>query len=322
MPSFCQAAFLEDAIRSVIGQNYPNTEFFVIDGGSTDGSVEIIRRYEPYITRWVSEKDEGQSDAINKGLQWATGDIITWLNSDDLLLPGALHTVAALFKRHSDAWLIHGKTQLFGKGFPVREKGAPVPCPEALYLGKLPFPQPSAFFRKEALQAVGLTDPSLHYGMDYDLFLRMYLQNGHFVAVDNLLSGYRLHRQAKSIALQALFARDYARIFARLLNSLAPDKALSDMAERAGLPLSEEKNNRYEVRRNIGTETLRQALFENAFARLSFLYEALSLPEARRVAEFLQAEAPEFCAAHPEIVQIAARSRLPSSLIRLLRRLR
>lgn len=316
-PSFQQAAFLEQTIQSVIAQNYPQLEFFVIDGGSTDGSVEIIRRYSAHLSWWVSEKDNGQSDAINKGLQRASGDIITWINSDDLLLPNALHSVADLFTKHPQAWVVHGKTRLFGEGFPTIEKGAPVPCPDALYLSKLPFPQPSAFFSKEALQTVGLIDTSLHYGMDYDLFLRMFLQGGNFIGTDAVLSGYRLHKDAKGVAVQARFAKDYARIFARLLNSLSPDADLLHMATDAGLFLAEEKN--YAIKRQILPDVLQLALFENALARLSFLYEALALPEARRLAVFLSSAAPDFCRQHPEIIQIAKRSRLPAGIIRLLR---
>jgi glycosyltransferase involved in cell wall biosynthesis len=317
-PSFQQAAFLEQTIQSVVAQHYPNLEFFVIDGGSTDGSVEIIRRYEPHITRWVSEKDKGQSDAINKGLRWATGDVISWLNSDDLLMPNALHRVARLFAEHPQTWVVHGRTRLFGKGFTTQEKGAPLPCPEALYLGKLPFPQPSAFFSCEALQAVGLIDTSLHYGMDYDLFLRMYLQGGAFVATDEVFSGYRLHKDAKGVAVQAGFAHDYARIFARLLNSVAASGSLLQAAYAANLPLSEEKMH-YIIKRQLSADWLRTALLENTLARLSFLYEALALPEARLLANFLISEAPEFCSTYPQIAQIASRSRLPAALIRLLR---
>ncbi|MCS7017558.1 MAG: glycosyltransferase family 2 protein [Cytophagales bacterium] len=319
-PSFQQATFLEQTIRSVVAQRYPNLEFFVIDGGSTDGSVDIIRHYEHHITHWISEKDKGQSDAINKGLLWATGDIISWLNSDDVLLPGALQTVADLFEKHPHAWVIHGKTQLFGKGITSKEKGAPVPCAEALYLGKLPFPQPSAFFRKDALQAVGHLDLSLHYGMDYDLFLRMFLQNGCFVATQAVLSGYRLHQQAKGVAMQACFADDYARIFARLLNSTNASKELLHLATSASLPILEEKKT-YPIRRALTTEVLWQALLENALARLTFLYEALALSQARPLAAFLLNHATDFCRAHPEIRQIAIRSRLPASVIRLLRTL-
>src|SRR5690606_28750520 len=113
-PSYNQSNFLEETILSVINQNYPNLEFFVIDGGSTDHSVEIIKQYENKIDFWVSEKDNGQSHAINKGFKRATGTIITWLNSDDVLTPGILHKIAEKFSQlPDDVGLIYGGTTLF-----------------------------------------------------------------------------------------------------------------------------------------------------------------------------------------------------------------
>ncbi|MCS6966991.1 MAG: glycosyltransferase family 2 protein [Cytophagales bacterium] len=313
-PSFQQAEFIEETIASVLSQKYENLEFFVVDGGSTDQTVEIIHRYASFIDWWVSEKDSGQSDAINKGLQRATGEIITWLNSDDILLPNALNTVADIFERNPDAWVVHGKTRLFGKGFPTTDKGAPLPCPEELYLAKLAFPQPSTFFSRAALQNTGLLDTSLHYGMDYDFFLRMYLLRGEFIATEAVLSGYRLHKSAKGIALQSQFAQEYARVFAQLLHSLPVEKKLMELALQADLPLHIVKKT-YPIQRQICSEKLQLALFENALARLTFLYEALSLSEAKKLAHFLQKNAPAFCQKYPEIHQIAWRSSLPSWLI-------
>ena len=107
-PSFNQVQFIEETIRSVILQNYPNLEYIIIDGGSTDGSVEIIKKYEKYLTYWVSEPDSGQSEAINKGWKIATGDIIAWLNSDDMYMPYALSTIASMYAANPDKIIFQG----------------------------------------------------------------------------------------------------------------------------------------------------------------------------------------------------------------------
>ncbi len=122
--SFNQAEFLEETILSVLGQEYEPLEYIIVDGGSTDGSADIIRRYEDRLAYWVSERDRGQTDALNKGLKRVTGELVTWLNSDDLFQPGALRAAADYFKKHEEVALVHGKTQLFGENFKERIKGA------------------------------------------------------------------------------------------------------------------------------------------------------------------------------------------------------
>ena len=111
-PSYNQVKFLERTILSILNQNYPNLEYIIIDGGSTDGSVEIIKKYEKYLACWVSEKDKGQSDAINKGFKKASGDIIAWQNSDDIYLPGVFEKVALLFSKRKDMDVVFGNIYL------------------------------------------------------------------------------------------------------------------------------------------------------------------------------------------------------------------
>ena len=176
-PSYNQAAYLEQAILSVLQQEYPNLEYFVVDGGSSDGSVDILKKYSNRLAYWVSERDRGQSHALNKGFAMTTGEWVGWLNSDDYYLPGALDAVAATV---STAYPSVGL--VFGRGLRVDPDGReiaafwprdPVFDRHALLYGADYILQPTAFIRRDAWVAVGPLDEDLHYCMDYDLWLRL-----------------------------------------------------------------------------------------------------------------------------------------------------
>lgn len=199
-PSYNQARFLEDTLRSVVAQAYPRTEHIVIDGGSSDGSVDIIRRYAPHLRSWVSEPDRGQSHAINKGLAQAQGDVLTWLNSDDTYLPGALDEVGRFFAGHPDIDLVYGDyvyTDAAGQPMRRRHVFNSIAYESLLYHDYLG--QPAVFFRRSLFGKVGPLDESLHYCMDWDLFLRMWpvCRPRH---VPKVLATYRLDQAAKSNA--------------------------------------------------------------------------------------------------------------------------
>ena len=203
-PSYNQAAFLEETIRSVLLQGYPNLEYIVIDGGSTDGSVDIIEKYDPSIDQWVSESDRGQSHAINKGFERAYGNILAWLNSDDIYLPGALAHVAQCFAEHP------GTDVLVGEAQKVREDGTVVYTaspPELSFesflhwqngeTGTHNFLQPACFFSREAWETCGPLREDLHYCMDVDLWLKM-VQRLQFAATERRLAIAKAHDQAKT----------------------------------------------------------------------------------------------------------------------------
>lgn len=202
-PSYNQAHFIEQTIQSVLNQDYPNLEFLVIDGGSKDGTVETLKKYETFLT-WVSEPDSGQSNAINKGFKLVTGEIVAFLNSDDLYEPGVLHLVGNYFATHPEAmWLT-------GKCVNVDETGKEIRSIIRKYknfwlhwrnyhvLQVLNYiSQPATFWRREALQKIGDLDESLHYAMDYDYWLRL----GKYYPLhvfDGNLACFRIHRASKS----------------------------------------------------------------------------------------------------------------------------
>jgi glycosyltransferase involved in cell wall biosynthesis len=234
IPSYNQGQFLEETILSVINQQYNDLELFVVDGGSNDNSVDIIKKYESYITWWVSEKDKGQSDAINKGFSKATGEIISWLCSDDLLTPGSLKIVASHFTSANEKLgLIHGGAIVFDKD-QIKETRFTyqVPCKEA-YLSGMVFPQPAAFFKKSYLTEVGSLSEALHYGMDYDLFQRLSLVCD-FLPVDNVFAKYRLHSQSKSVSESSSFITDWKKTYINMCKNLGWSREISYL-ERTGL---------------------------------------------------------------------------------------
>ncbi len=199
-PSFNQDKFIEQTIRSVLLQNYPNLEYIVIDGGSTDGSVNIIRKYEPYLAYWVSERDRGQSHAINKGFALATGDIMCWLNSDDYLLPDALFTVAESLGKGTGNFALLGHCLYIpddGSAL-IEAKGRYESLERLLQFWKgYTMPQSSIFWRREVFELIGYLDESLHYTMDFDYWVRI-ARHYDFLNIDRPLSGANYHKAAKT----------------------------------------------------------------------------------------------------------------------------
>jgi glycosyltransferase involved in cell wall biosynthesis len=233
-PSFNQGQFLEETITSVLRQTYPHKELIVIDGGSRDASVSILEKYGPQLAFWVSEKDRGQSHAINKGLARATGDVVTWLNSDDRLADGALARVADYFAAEPDVGVVHGGAVLFdAHGVRKVDFGYPDPCPER-YLSGMAFPQPASFFRRRWLEHVGPLSETHHFGMDYDLFARLALCT-RFRKVDAVLADYRLHDSSKTVLQDDRFIEDWIATFLDVLDNLERRDLLERIRAVGGL---------------------------------------------------------------------------------------
>ncbi len=199
-PSFNQGRFIEQTIRSVLSQNYPNLEYIVIDGGSTDESVGVIRKYEKFLAHWESEPDRGQSHAINKGFARSTGEIMCWLNSDDYFLPGALRAVAETLAAGSGNFAAVGHCYVvFANGKPpVKGVGRYEGVERLLaYWKGYRMPQSSVFWRREVFERVGYLDEGQHYIMDFDYWVRI-ARHYEFANIDRALSCATYHDAAKT----------------------------------------------------------------------------------------------------------------------------
>lgn len=197
-PSYNQGRFIEDTIKSVLAQDYLDIEYIVVDGGSTDNTIDILREYE-YSLTWISEPDQGQSDAINKGFRMAKGEVVAWLNSDDTYEPGAVSKAVKAFKENPDLALV------YGHGGIINEKGRRVKMFEATESFNLwnlihkwdYILQPTTFFRKKALEKVGLLRIDLNWCMDWDLWIRLGM-NYPVKLIDDVLANSREYAQTKT----------------------------------------------------------------------------------------------------------------------------
>lgn len=210
-PSYNQAQFLEKTMLSVLGQDYPNIEYLVADGGSTDGSVEIIRKYEDRLAWWVSEKDRGQADAINKGFSRAKGEVIAWVNSDDYYLPGAVSQAVKALQEHPEAGLVYGNVQVVDKDEEIIN---------TLTYGNWQLPdlmtfhiigQPAVFMRRDVLEKAGYLDLSYHFLLDHQLWLRIGLA-ARYDYVPALWARAHYHEGCKNLAQAAEFGKEARRI--------------------------------------------------------------------------------------------------------------
>lgn len=229
-PSYNQGQYLEDTILSVLGQNYPNLEYIIIDGGSTDNSVEIIKKYEDRLTYWVSERDNGQSHAINKGFSIATGEVLAWLNSDDLYMPNILPYISEIYATGFNGILsgqcIHYRENLYH----LHTYASNVVNDSTLYSLKM-FDyviQPSTFWHKNVWANVGKLREDLHFGFDWEWFIRAKNAGFELKTTYKTLSLYRIHqahktgsggqkRQEELIKIYEDYSSKYARLYKLLI---------------------------------------------------------------------------------------------------------
>jgi len=198
-PSYNQGNYIEETILSIINQNYPNLEYIIIDGGSTDNSIEIIKKYKKYLSYWISEKDNGQSDAINKGIQRSTGDLFNWINSDDYLEKGALFEIARLYNDNIDCKLFIGKLKVIGESSESIQTNINVKLLKKGSIRNLPARQQSTFFSLNYIKKSGGLNNVLHYCMDAELIFRfLYSSKSNMIATtDKVLGCYRIQSESK-----------------------------------------------------------------------------------------------------------------------------
>ena len=234
-PSYNQGAYLEETIRSVLLQGYPNLEYHIIDGGSTDDSVAIIRKYEPWLASWVSERDRGQSDAINKGFARSSGEIFNWLCSDDLLEPGALTLVAESFSPDAECGAVVGDCRCLYEPDPVRSG---IRRSDVERLKRSPFAaaiwQPSCFFRRDLIGRSQLVLEDLHFCMDRELWCYLARRGATWKHVPIALSVNRFTGANKSLTGKQRIIAEIDRIYRQYHGERVP---LSAWLRHVWLPL-------------------------------------------------------------------------------------
>lgn len=224
-PSLNQGQFIEETIRSVLLQGYPDLEYIIIDGGSDDGTIEIIKKYEKWLTYWVSELDKGQGHAINKGFAKASGEIFAYINSDDLYCPGAFGAVAPLFTNNGEPHLVAGECIVFNGDIIKRVFKPSWPVSLSCFLEKTyssTFAQPASFWSRKIYQKLKGLDESLHFCFDREFFLRMGLEGVTPNLISKRIAFFREHTDSKTIDQAVYFHKDSIAI-------------LNEHADRCGL---------------------------------------------------------------------------------------
>lgn len=198
-PSFNQAKFIEATIKSVLEQNYPHIEYIIMDGGSTDGSVGVIKKYEGRLASWVSEQDKGQTDAINKGFNRSTGDILAWINSDDTYNPDAVQQAVKYLIEHPEVAMVYADCNFIDEdGKVIGKFNAAQTDLRRLRQGYVHIPQQTMFFRAKYWKELGPLDSSFYFAMDYDLWTRIAIHAPFKYIAGKTWANFRIHNLSKT----------------------------------------------------------------------------------------------------------------------------
>ncbi len=283
-PSYNQGEFIEETIRSILLQNYPNLEYIIIDGGSNDSTLKIIQKYDSWIKYWVSEADEGQSDAINKGFKMATGDIINWLNSDDFLTKGGLLKIAQSFIENPKADFVYGKcSRLTGDGIlPMPFYSSPK---HIRYLASFPYAQQSCFYKRKIFDRIGYLDEKLNITMDYDLFVRIALHYN-FKSLNEFIAVFRMHEDQKTITYSKEWDENRIIVFSRLLRSIKIDLQLINSLKKNGW--YQEGEQTYSISKEISDVDKNEIISIFLQDSISMLYQAKDFEQSYQIAKWLQ----------------------------------
>jgi glycosyltransferase involved in cell wall biosynthesis len=278
-PSYNQAQFLEGTIQSVLSQDYPQLEYIVIDGASTDGATDIIRKYADRLAYWVSEPDHGQTEAINKGLRRARGEILAWLNSDDLYEPGAVRGAVEALLAQPRVDLVYADCHyVSADGRLLQTMRAWDFVPRRLLTGIPLVIQPASFFTRRALDQAGPLDESLHYVFDHDFYVRLVLAGLDFRKVEAVWARFRLHAASKTWTQWIRFNLELQQIVERTFAHPSPAARREWLAEgRANVWQWLGEAYLKTGQRDMARQALRKAITVSPFRAKTFMALALLL---------------------------------------------
>lgn len=289
-PNLNQGQYLEQNINSVISQQQL-TQQLILDGQSTDESQSILQKYDDKLFHWVSEKDSGQSNAINKGLTLATGKYVTWLNADDYYLPNSFEVINAIFDQSELLAVVHGSSLLVDSSNNEHgyDHGQAYGLPYRYYAGMC-FPQPASFIRASVLNKIGLLSENLHYGMDYELFLRIKLQGFRFCRIDHPFAAYRLHPSSKTVSAPLRFADEWIQIYNNFLHGEKHSSACFRLLKV--LNLYRDATNEYDRLQFLEPEPLKKTLLYALHYQAYFRFQAQQYSIVRKIIRLMLAEFP------------------------------